>query len=212
MTEDHKTGAKRWIAPGIPIVAAGVVAAWAALEFATEVHGYVAAYWNPAVMLLAGLFVILGVMTVVSRRTRRFGVGAIIGGLVLVPMFLGAVNVLDATGNIRWRNRAQVRFGPDVRASLVVYLQEGTSNDQINSVWETVLSNPDSGGSGHWHLPGIGGIARVTPVDNHEALAVTIRPDATQEQMSEIHRRLEECEYVYKVLENVVPADVATVE
>ncbi len=210
--ESRRSGVRRWIAPGVPVFAACLVALWAAFEFANEVHGYVAAYWSPAVMLFAGVLVVVGVTTVIPGFSRRFGFGAIIGGVALIPVFIAATNVLDATGHIRWRNQPQVRFGPDVRASLVIYLKPGTSNDQINSLWETVMSDPVPSGRGHMHLPGIGGIARVNSVGGHEALAVTIRPNASEDQLREIDRRLKECTYVYKVLRDVVPADVTSSE
>jgi hypothetical protein len=163
-------------------------------------------------MLFTGLFVVVGVITAIPRFSRRFGFGAIAGGVALIPVFIAATNVLDATGHIRWRNQPQVRFGPDVRASLVIYLKPGTSNDQINSLWNTVLSDPDPSGRGHMHLPGIGGIARVDAFGDHEALAVTIRPNASEEQLHEIDRRLNECTYVHKVLRDVVPAEVTSLE
>lgn len=209
LTEEDRSGVRHWIAPAIPVIAAASAATLAAIGFANEVHGYVAAYWNPAVMVLAVAFVIVGAVTLVPRFTRRFGVGAIIGGLLLVPLFLVAVNVLDATGQIRWRNQPQVRLGPNVRASLVVLLRSDATNDEINSVWETVLSDPDPQGAGHWPLPGIGGIGRVAVIEGHVALAVTLRPNATQEQVDEIHRRLNDCEHVYKVIEDVAPAEVS---
>ena len=162
-------------------------------------------------MLFAGLFVVLGVVAAVPRRTRRFGVGAIVGGVVLFPSFLIIVNVLDATGRIRWRNQPQIVFGPDTRSNLVVYLEKETTNDQINAVWETVLGTPDPRG-GHRHVPGIDSIARVTPVEGHAALAVSIDPAATRAQVLEIRRRLDGCDHVYEVLEDVVPADVRTLD
>ena len=200
----------RWLAPGVPIVCSMALAVWASFSAANAVHGYVAAYVTPLVMVGAVLFALVGVAAVVPRRTRRFGVGAIAGGLGMIPAFVGIFNLLDATGQVRWRNQPQVVFGQDVRASLVVYLTAGATNDQINSVWSSVLGDPDPRGKGHRLLPGIQSVSRATPAEGHEAIAVTVRRSATVGEKAAIHQRLAACEFVYKVLENVAPSEVHT--
>lgn len=203
---------RRWLLPGLPVLGAVALAAWAAHSFATAVHGYVAAYVHPIVMLLAAAFLVAGVGAVIFRCSRRFGIGALLAGVMLVPLYLVMVSLLGVTGSITWQNQPQIRIGPEVRASLVVYLKAGTTNEQINSVWDSVLSDLDPRGRGHMPLPGIGGITRVSPVDGHEAIAVSLSRAATEEEVARVHSRLGQCEYIYRVLENVVPAEVEHLE
>jgi len=188
-------------------VALGV---WASFSAANAVHGYVAAYVSPLVMIAAALFLVVGVATVVPRRTRRFGVGAIAGGLAIIPTFFGVFSLLDATGQVRWRNQPQVVGGQNVQASMVVYLTAGATNDQINSVWSSVLGDPHPSGKGRTLLPGVQSVFRATPVEGHEAVGLTLRGSATDDEIAAIRQRLAECEFVYRVLTNVAPSEVRT--
>ena len=100
---------------------------------------------------------------------------------------------------------------PDVRADLVEYLQVGITNEQMNSVWDTVLSDPDPRG-GHMPLAGIASLTRVTAADGHEAIAVALRRTASKEAVATIRSRLDRCEHVYRVLESVVPKEIEHLE
>jgi hypothetical protein len=195
---------RAWLAPGLPIIVSFAFVGWATYAFATAVHGYVAAYINPLVMIAAAVFVVMGLASILFRRTRPFGVGAVIGGVVMIPLYLAAVSVLYATGGVRWRYKEQVSFGSEVRASLVLYLEAGASDEQVDSVWECLSSRDRR----HMPLPGIASICRVTPVDGHEAIAVSLMRSASKEEISAIRSRLGQCEHVYRILEDVVPADV----
>jgi hypothetical protein len=100
-------------------------------------------------------------------------------------------------------------LGPNVPASMVIYFRTEVTEDQVKNFTGSVLSKADSQGRGHYNREGIRDILRVfTPVEGHEALAVTFFPEATQSQREEIKRDATSSPVVYKVLENVAPADV----
>ena len=104
-------------------------------------------------------------------------------------------------------------IGPEVKASLVIYLKQGVTNEQIEKFWQEVLSRPDPEGRGHYHRDGVGDISRIFPsVQGHEGIAMSFLPDATNEEREKIKRAVRESPVVYKVLENVAPADVKDIE
>ena|SRR2546423_9733889 len=103
-------------------------------------------------------------------------------------------------------------IGPEVKASLVIYFKHGVTHDQIEEFWDEVLSRPDPRG-GHYHRDGVGTISRIyPPVQGHEGIAMTFFPDATKEERDEVKRDISSSPIVYKVLENVSPADVKKIE
>lgn len=106
-----------------------------------------------------------------------------------------------------------IPLGPDVKASLVIYFKKGVSDDQIDHFVKTVLSKPDPQGRGYYSKDGVRDILIVyPPVQDHEGYAVTFFPDATQAQRDELKAAVNASPIVYKVLENVAPADVKKID
>lgn len=105
-------------------------------------------------------------------------------------------------------------FGPDVKASMVIYFKGGVTEDQISEFWNQVLSSPDPRGHGqHMPLPGIGEIGRVyPPVQGHEAVSVTFFNEATQAEQRTVEDAVRSSPLVYKVLKNVAPRDVVSLD
>ena len=104
-------------------------------------------------------------------------------------------------------------IGPEVKADLVIYFKTGVTHDQIEKFWEEVLSTADPSGKGYFHKPGVGEISRVYPsVQGHEAIAVSFFPSATNEKREAIKRDIRSAPIVYKILENIAPADVRKIE
>ena len=103
-----------------------------------------------------------------------------------------------------------VPIGPDVRADLVIFFKVAASHDEIESFWEQTLSTRSE--KGHWPRPGIRDIMRLFAVQDHEAIAVTFFPDATQAQRDDIRARVKSSPLVFKVMEDVVPQDIKSIE
>ena len=99
-------------------------------------------------------------------------------------------------------------IGPEVKASLVIYFKLGVTNQQIEDFWHEVLSRADPQGRGYYHRAGVGDISRVKSIQGHEGLAMSFFPDATKEEREEVTRDIRSSPIVYKILENVAPADV----
>jgi hypothetical protein len=105
-----------------------------------------------------------------------------------------------------------IPIGPEVKASLVIYFKKGVTEEQIKDFWQTILSKPDPRG-GHLNRDGVRDILSVfTPVQGHEAVAVTFFPDASQEDRDKLKTDVRSSPIVYKVLENVSPAEVKKID
>jgi hypothetical protein len=106
-----------------------------------------------------------------------------------------------------------VPIGPDVRADLVIYFKAGVSAEQINQFWNQVLSNPHSSGRGTWPKDGISQLSAVFPaVQGHEGVAVIFWRTATEGQRQRLKADVSSSPLVFKVLENVAPRDVKTLD
>jgi hypothetical protein len=104
-------------------------------------------------------------------------------------------------------------IGPEVKASLVIYFKRGVTNEQIEGFWHKILSRPDPLGRGYYHRDGVGTSSRIFPsVQGHEGVATSFFQDATNEEREEIIRAVRASPIVYKVLEDVAPADVKAAE
>jgi hypothetical protein len=103
-------------------------------------------------------------------------------------------------------------IGPEVKASLVIYFKPGITNQQVEDFWHEVLSKPDPQGRGYYHRAGVGDISRIKSVQGHEGVSMSFSPNATDEERKEVERDIRSSPIVYKVLENVAPADVKKID
>ena len=103
----------------------------------------------------------------------------------------------------------RVPFGPEVKADLVIYFNTEVTDEQISTFWKETLSTQHPSGRGTYPRDGISEVITVfPPLQGHEAVAVRFFQDATQSQREEIKTVVKSSPLVYKVLENVAPADV----
>jgi hypothetical protein len=105
-----------------------------------------------------------------------------------------------------------VPIGPDVKVDLVIYFKAGVSAEQISQFWNQVLSNPHSTGRGTWPKDGISQLLAVFRVEGHEGVAVSFWRTATEGQRQRLKADVSSSPLVFKVLENVAPKDVKTLD
>ncbi|MGI9165083.1 MAG: hypothetical protein ACR2G5_01610 [Pyrinomonadaceae bacterium] len=113
-----------------------------------------------------------------------------------------------------WQKHEDMRpIGPAVNASLVIYFKARVTEKEISHFLEETLTYPDPQGRGHHHKDGVGTILRVNrPVQGHEAIAVTFFENATHAQRGEIKSAVLASPIVYKILDNVAPAEVKKID
>jgi len=202
----------RWFAfAGVALASVGLGFTGAKI-LANETIGYVAGYtWFGlmviGVPLVLSLFVIGAILNFFSR-TRWFVALAIMASLLIAPSAFTSFKILDAFGQVRYKHEQMISIGPEVQASLVIYFKHGTTHYQIEDFWQNVLSYPDPRGRGHAHREGIRGISREDAVEGHEGVAITFFGTATEAEREQLKRAIGDSPIVYKVLENVAPADV----
>ena len=106
--------------------------------------------------------------------------------------------------------QAMVPIGPDVKADLVIFFNLDATHNQIETFWQETLSIKSN--KGHMSRPGIREILRLLPVQDHEGIAVRFVPDATSAQREDIKSRVKSSPIVYKLLEDVVPQDIKSLD
>lgn len=167
-------------------------------------------------------------------KARVYGNSAVLYGRTDINGTLTGTDAFSSTFNFmdvwvkrgaRWRCVAEfsdrirdeeaekqqmVPIGPDVKADLVVFFKVDATHDQIETFWGETLSIKSN--KGHTPRPGIRELLRLLPVQDHEGIAVTFFPNATSAQRDDIKARVKSSPLVYKVLEDVAPQDIKSIE
>jgi hypothetical protein len=181
---------------------------------ANETIGYLAGYTWFGLMVLGVPLVlsllVIGAALSFSSKTRWFGGLALSAAVLIVASSFVSFKVLDAMGSVLYKHEQMVSIGPEVKADFVVFFKTDASHDEIERFSNEVLSNPTESGS--WPLPGIRMISKVWAVEGHEGYAVNFFPSASAEQRQYVKSRVGSSVIVYRVVEDVIPADIKKVD
>lgn len=99
----------------------------------------------------------------------------------------------------------------DSKTDVVVYMNQNATREEVNQFWHEVVGNPVSSTATEL-LPGISGVMATYDVDGHEAIAVEFWWYATPEEREYVMSRIRSAPMVYKVLEDVAPAEVNSLD
>lgn len=102
-------------------------------------------------------------------------------------------------------------FGPEVRADLAIFFGRDVTHQQIEDFWHDTLSKPDTG-RGHPLRDGISDTARIDAVQGHEGVSVSFFPNASQAQKEAVEKDVRSSPIVYRVLKDIAPVDVKSIE
>lgn len=105
----------------------------------------------------------------------------------------------------------QQQIGPQVRTNLLIFFKVDATHQQIEDMWNQVLATPDDQG-GFKLLSGVCGIAKSETVQRHESIAVDYCPNVTEAEREAVKARIHTAPIVFKVLEDVIPAQAKSVE
>lgn len=103
-------------------------------------------------------------------------------------------------------------IGPSVKANLVVYFKVGAAESEIESFFDETVRQQHQEGRGYKHKDGVESILRLERVQDHIGIAITFFANPTEAQREEIRSAVRKSPVVYKVLENVVPSEVKSIE
>ena len=91
---------------------------------------------------LACFLALIGTGLMIYWRTRWTGAALLGSGIAIYLIFLSCVGVLKKLDRVAWQHEAPVQsFGPEQRASLVIYYRPGTTDRQIEDFVEHKLEN-----------------------------------------------------------------------
>lgn len=188
-----------------------------AATMANETNGYIAGYVFFTLFLLCGFIIsclLVSSLALLFSSTVRWMSGVLVmSACLIVASYAASFKTLQALGRVRYEHEQMIPIGPDVTASVVVYFKTGTTNDEISYFWNNVLSRSDSRGAGQYRsLDGLQSVLRASALENHEAVAFTFKAGATPVEREQIMQGVKSYPPVYKVLENVAPADVKKIE
>jgi hypothetical protein len=175
---------------------------WEAKEFAAISYGYAAGYSFAATWLFAVSFGVLGLLLAVYWRTRWFGYGLILVGILSCAVFYGGIYMLLKQDRVAWRHEPpEVSVGPEVKASAVIYFRKGITGQQVESFNSSVLMM--SAIPQHDYL-------RLLPsqANGHEGIAITFLANAPADKVTAALATIKADNRVENVYLNIAPDSI----
>ena len=150
--------------------------------------------------------VAFGLLALVYWRTRWAGAGLIAAGVLSCVTFYAGMALFVRLDRVAWRHEPPlVQIGPHETASLVIYFQRGTTDDQVENFRSSILT--DSQGR---YPSFVRMYLRLVPsqANNHEGIALTFSGDATSQNVAEFVDRIKRDRRVESVYTNVAPSAI----
>jgi hypothetical protein len=101
-----------------------------------------------------------------------------------------------------------VKFGPQVKASLVIVLKAGLKDEEVEAFRRDVLQITSSNESERKYLAGVSQYLRVPAIEKHEAIALTFHEDISKAEREEVMRRVNSSPLVFKLYQDIAPAEI----
>jgi ketosteroid isomerase-like protein len=101
-----------------------------------------------------------------------------------------------------------VKFGPQVKASLVIVLKSGLKDEEVEAFRRDVLQITSSNEGERKYLAGVSQYLRVPAIEKHEAIALTFHENISKAERDEVKRRVNSSPLVFKVYEDIAPVDI----
>ncbi len=104
----------------------------------------------------------------------------------------------------------RVQIGDEIPVDLLIYFQTDTTEEEIKLFYEELLDVPHPSGRGVNLLPEVQEVFNIISVENHAAIGLNFNPSTSQTVRDQIRGRIESHPEVYRVLENMAPNQVTT--
>jgi hypothetical protein len=169
--------------------------------------GYVAVYPVLAMWLLTLFMALFAAIFLMIPHTRFLGWVLAFAVISIPCLFFFGVKVSEMAGLNRWIKAPLIRFGPDARASLVVYYQFGATKAQIDEFEDTKLfqaRNENRGRDLRW---GIREFSRLAPTyaHGHDGFSLVLDPAMGYAQRESLVSVLKDSPLVFRVYRDIVP-------
>jgi hypothetical protein len=186
---------------------------WQAYECARIVYGYVAAYSFAGAIGSATILVTIGLLLTVFWRTRGMGFGFVLAGFLSCVTFYAGIATLTRLDRVAWKHEPPlVAFGPDQKASAVIYFCPGTTHDQIENFPDSVLYvNAEPRHAGKDYPAFVESYLRLLPeqANGHDAVALTLFPNTgTAKEIGAYLSKIESDRRVAKVFTGIAPTAI----
>jgi hypothetical protein len=173
----------------------------AAKDCAATRFGYAAGYSFGAAISLAVLLCGIGLLLLLYWRTRGVGIGLVAAGFLTCLTFYGGIAILLKLDRVAWKHEPPlVAFGPDQKATIVIYFKRGITDEQIEEFRSSMLTGIEERTEYLRLLP--------DQAHGHEGVALTLSRDASPEQVTRYVKKIEGDSRVEKVYRDIAPTDV----
>ena len=190
------TRGRRWIQLSIVVVAiaGGLLLAIDASHYVA----YVAAYSAFSAFVIGVFLLVVGLLLLIWSRTRWVGLTMSIAAILFYGSFLGMMATFAHLGV--WSNEPMVRFGPDIRADVVVLLRDDIDEADLNRALNALAERGTNSG--------IVSQTMIVYVAKHEGYAFTYSPKATPEQRQAFRTNVMKADMVWRVYDNIAPDQI----
>lgn len=151
-------------------------------------------------MLIGAISLVLILAGIITIK-KKVGPFLLLSALLVPTGFIGAALFVKQLEIGAYRESPMVPMISDV-SNIVVFTQ-GVTDDEISGFWDGTLSIDREDGKGHYPLPGIRSIGRLSARDGHEVVEFDFFPTATGEQREYVYTRVRSSPIVFRLFENV---------
>jgi hypothetical protein len=173
----------------VPLLSALVGVAfglWVAKDCAAITSGYLASYSYLSALSISAALCVLGLLMLIYWRTRWVGAGLIAAGILSYATFYAGMAVLLKEDGVAWQHEQMVSFGPDQKASAVIYFRKEITDRQVEDFNSTVLMSPAlPGRNGRYYPTFVSEYLRLIPdqANGHWAIALNFRNNAPPDKV-----------------------------
>jgi hypothetical protein len=126
--------------------------------------------------------------------------------LILIPLFVLVSFFFQSAGCRQHEDEGRIEFGPNKKTDLVFFFNKSATETDIERfLLHDGLVIPN--GTGFQDPPGMGTGFSLDQL-GYQGYGLNFKPSATAEQRMAIKARIAGAQIVYKIYENVVPAEI----
>jgi hypothetical protein len=181
-----------------------------ARECAAIPSAYLADYSYAISFYISIYLSVFGLLLLIYWRTRWFGAGFIAVGILSYVAFLSGMAVLTREDRVAWRHEQMISFGPDQKASVVIYFRKEVTGQEVEDFKSAVLEVPTRQSPGHGLPAFVQTYFRLAPMqaNGHEGIALTFFDNASADKAGEYMNAIKADRRVETVFLNTSPNSI----
>ena len=200
-----------WVYLIFPLIAA-LSGSLAIVIVIREPNGYTGSMVFGILLLLIGaitaFLILFGLFVLATEPNKKIAASFFLAAILLPIGYFSGAMVAQTFQLGAYREEPMISLIPDIGNKVI--FKKSVSEEEISRFWNETISTERSDHRGFTMLPGIRGVARVMPENDHEILVLSCFPDATEEQTSYIREKIKASPVVEQYLENIDTTPPAT--